>query len=173
MIAIVPQTPVLLPGTVRENIIYGLQPDSALISASKIEAAAQMAGIHEFVQSLPQGYATIVGEGGMGMSGGQAQRIVIARAVIRNPRILILDEATSALDDESARIIKNSVIRLMRETQRCLTVIVVTHSKAMMSFADQVIVMDGGCVAEQGSYTELLARRGKLWKMLKPGSSTG
>lgn len=173
MIGIVPQTPVLLPGTVRENIIYGLQPDSATISATKIEAAAQMAGIHEFIQSLPQGYATIVGEGGMGMSGGQAQRIVIARALIRKPRILILDEATSALDDESSRIIKNSVIRLIRETQGCLTVIIVTHSKAMMSFADQVIVMDGGCVAEQGSYTELLARGGKLWEQLKPGTSTG
>lgn len=167
MISIVPQTPVLLPGTVRENIVYGLEEASGLISASNIEAAAQMAGIHEFIQSLPQGYATTVGEGGMGMSGGQAQRVVIARALIRNPRVLILDEATSALDDESARIIKNTVIRLIRAKKGRLTVIVVTHSKAMMSFADQVIVMEGGSVAEQGSYAELLARRGKLWDMLK------
>ena len=167
MISMIPQTPVLLPGTVRENIVYGLQEDSGLISASRIEAAAQMAGIHEFIQSLPQGYATTIGEGGMGMSGGQAQRVVIARALIRNPRVLILDEATSALDHESAKIIRNSVIQLIREMKGRLTVIVVTHAKEMMSFADQVIVMDRGSVAEQGSYAELLTRRGKLWAMLK------
>lgn len=166
MISMVPQTPILLPGTVRENIVYGLQPGPKSISASRIEAAAHMAGIHEFIQSLPQGYATTIGEGGIGMSGGQAQRVVIARALVRNPRILILDEPTSALDDESAGIIKNSIVRLMQEKQGRLTVILVAHSKAMMSFADHVIVMDEGCVAEQGSYAELLGRGGKLSEML-------
>lgn len=167
MISMVPQTPILLPGTVRENIVYGLQPGPNSISASRIEAAAHMAGIHEFIQSLPQGYATIIGEGGIGMSGGQAQRVVIARALVRNPRILILDEPTSALDDESAKIIKNSIVRLMNQKQGRLTVILVAHSKAMMSFADHVIVMDEGCVAEQGSYAELLACGGKNFEMLQ------
>ncbi|KAK5051002.1 hypothetical protein LTR84_003561 [Exophiala bonariae] len=166
MISIVPQTPVLIPGTVRENIAYGLQADVNSISASRIEAAAHMAGIHEFIQSLPQGYASVVGEGGIGMSGGQAQRVVVARALIRNPRILILDEPTSALDDDSARVIKNSIVRLMQEKGSRLTVILVTHSKAMMSFADHVIVMKEGAVAEQGSYAELLARPGELSEML-------
>lgn len=166
MISIVPQTPVLLPGTVRENIVYGLQPGATPISASRIEAAAHMAGIHEFIQSLPQGYATIVGEGGIGMSGGQAQRVVVARALIRNPRILILDEPTSALDDESAQIIKNSIVRLMQEKGCQLTVILVTHANAMMEFADHVIVIEDGSVAEQGSYAELSTHPGKLSDML-------
>lgn len=167
LIAIVPQTPVLFPATVRENITYGLQTGTSLVSAACIESAARAAGIHEFIQSLPQGYATIVGEGGLGVSGGQGQRIVVARALIRDPKILILDEATSALDHESAGVIRDSIINLIRTKEGKLTVVVVTHAEEMMSFADHVVVLENGSVAEEGAYQDLLTRRGKLWEMLE------
>jgi ATP-binding cassette subfamily B (MDR/TAP) protein 1 len=176
LIALVPQTPVLLPTTVRENITYGLPSNSlsTSISASSIESAARAAGIHDFIVSLPQGYATLVGDGGLSVSGGQAQRIVIARALIRDPKILVLDEATSALDYESAGLIRQSILRLVREgkrTGKLLTIIVVTHGREMMEFADNVVVMDQGAVVEQGRFDELMALegRGKLWAMLNAG----
>lgn len=171
LIAIVPQTPALIPTTVRENITYGLAPDSTFISASQIEWAARAAGIHEFIQSLPQGYATVIGDGGLGVSGGQAQRIVIARALLRDPRILILDEATSALDHESAEIIRVSIKSLLQKKKTKLTVIMVTHAADMMSFADHVAVLDEGSLVEEGPFTELLSKRGRLWKMLQSGEA--
>lgn len=167
LVAVVPQSPTILPTTVRENITYGLSPDSPFVSASGIEAAAHLAGIHEFIQSLPQGYATIIGDGGLGVSGGQAQRIVIARALIRNPRVLILDEATSALDGESAEVIRSSISKLVSRKQRKLTVIVVTHAREMMAFADEVVVLAQGTIIEQGPFRELLSRRTILWEMLR------
>jgi ATP-binding cassette subfamily B (MDR/TAP) protein 1 len=169
LIAIVPQTPVLLQGTLRDNIAYGLVSTSALNTASKIETAAVAAGIHDFIMSLPQGYATQIGEGGIGLSGGQAQRIVVARAFLRNPRILILDEATSALDRKSAEVIRQSIIDLLKKKHGKLTVIVVTHAKAMMNFADHVAVMEQGSVVEQGSFQQLMVSRGRLWHMLNAG----
>jgi ATP-binding cassette subfamily B (MDR/TAP) protein 1 len=162
LVACVPQQPVILPTTARENISYGLHA----ASASRIEAAARSAGVHEFIQSLPQGYATVIGEGGLGISGGQAQRIVIARALVRDPQVLILDEATSALDVESAEIIRQTVLDVIRKKHGKLTVIVVTHSRDMMSFADHVVVLEAGSVAEQGSFNDLLASKGKLWELL-------
>ncbi|KAK5209706.1 ATP-dependent permease [Exophiala xenobiotica] len=173
LIAIVPQTPVLFSATVRENITYGLQTGTSLVSATCIESAARAAGIHEFIQSLPQGYATIIGDGGLGVSGGQGQRIVVARALIRDPKILILDEATSALDHESAGVIRDSIINLIRTKEGKMTVVVVTHAKEMMSFADHVIVLENGSVAEEGAYQELLRRRAKLWEMLEVDASPG
>ncbi|ETI26967.1 hypothetical protein G647_10066 [Cladophialophora carrionii CBS 160.54] len=178
LIALVPQTPVIFPTTVRENIIYGLSSNrlstSASALASSIESAARAAGIHDFIVSLPQGYATVLGDGGLDVSGGQAQRIVIARALIRHPKILILDEATSALDHESAGVIRQSILRLVCEGRRkgkALTVIVVTHAREMMEFADHVVVMDQGTVIEQGGFDELmtLEGRGRLWGMLHAG----
>ncbi|KIW71943.1 hypothetical protein PV04_00169 [Phialophora macrospora] len=176
LIALVPQTPVLLPITVRENITYGLPSSSLSTSelASSIDSAARAAGIHDFIVSLPEGYATLVGDGGLSVSGGQAQRIVIARALIRDPKILILDEATSALDHESAGLIRQSILKLVHEGKRKgkpLTVIVVTHGREMMEFADNVVVMDQGAVVEQGGFDELMALegRGKLWAMLNAG----
>ncbi|OAL23986.1 hypothetical protein AYO22_06010 [Fonsecaea multimorphosa] len=169
LIATVPQIPVLLPATVRENITYGLPPDSPWRSATRIESAARSAEIHEFIQSLPQGYATIIGDGGIGISGGQAQRIVIARALIRDPKILILDEATSALDRESAASIRESIKRLSRGKRGKLTVVMVTHAREMMEIADHVVVMEEGSVVEQGDFTELVGKRGKLWALLNAG----
>ncbi|KIW42609.1 uncharacterized protein PV06_06141 [Exophiala oligosperma] len=167
LVAMVPQTPFLLPTTVRENIIYGLGPGSSLASATCIESAARSAGIHEFIQSLPQGYATIIGEAGLGVSGGQAQRIVIARALVRDPKILILDEATSALDRESADTVRTSIMGLVRRKQSTMTVIVITHAREMMTFADQVVVMENGTAVEEGPYRDLIRKKGKLWDMLQ------
>jgi ATP-binding cassette subfamily B (MDR/TAP) protein 1 len=114
--AIVSQTPVLFPGTIAENIAYGLSPSLPESSMESIRAAASAAGISEFIESLPQGYNTLVGEGGTVLSGGQSQRLSIARALVRNPDILILDEATSALDVVSANIIRDTIRRLMYDT---------------------------------------------------------
>tara|TARA_R110002003_G_scaffold207_1_gene15946 strand:+ start:11863 stop:15024 length:3162 start_codon:yes stop_codon:yes gene_type:complete len=113
-LAIVSQSPLIFPGTIAANISYGLSPSSPLASLANIRAAAESAGVAEFIDSLPNEYQTLIGEGGTGLSGGQAQRIAIARALVRDPDILILDEATSALDMASASIIRDTVRRLVR-----------------------------------------------------------
>jgi ATP-binding cassette subfamily B (MDR/TAP) protein 1 len=114
--AIVSQTPVLFPGSIAENIAYGLALSLPEAGVESIRAAAEAAGVSEFIDSLPQGYNTLIGEGGTGLSGGQAQRLSIARALVRNPDILILDEATSALDVSSANTIRDTILRLVRPT---------------------------------------------------------
>ena len=175
LLAIVPQDPVLLPGTVRENIIYGLSLNSDLTTDANIIAAARRAGIHDFVLSLPDGYDTVIGEGGLGMSGGQAQRVAIARALVRKPRILILDEPTSALDRDNAELVKQSILALLAETRWAsstgksgptLTVIIVTHAREMMESCDHVVMMEQGSVAEEGTFRELMRRKGPLWAMM-------
>lgn len=183
MVAVVPQTPVLFPGTVRENIVYGLDLNSELTTDCRVIEAARRAGVHDFVLSLPSGYDTVVGEGGLGVSGGQAQRIVIARALVRRPRILILDEATSALDHGNAKIVKQTILGLVRDakgrndgvgggkTKPALTVIVITHSREMMEWADHVVVMAQGHVAEEGRFDDLLRGKGCLWAMLSTRST--
>jgi ATP-binding cassette, subfamily B (MDR/TAP), member 1 len=182
LISIVTQTPTLLPATVAENIAYGLHDTSPLNTYAAVEGAARAAGIHDFIVSLPQGYDTLIGEGGTGLSGGQAQRIAIARALVRRPNVLILDEATSALDVESAALIRDTVKRLLefdrrqREPERGhvnqrLTVIIITHSREMMKIADRICMLDKGRVVETGPYGELVRRggafaalvRGKAW----------
>jgi ATP-binding cassette subfamily B (MDR/TAP) protein 1 len=168
MISIVPQTPTLFPTSVRANITYGLELNSGLTSIANVEHAAQRAGIHDFIVSLPSGYETVIGDGGLGLSGGQVQRIAIARALCRRPRILILDEATSALDGESAWVVRKSVSELVRE-ESGMTVIIITHSRDMMQCANCVVVLEQGRVAEEGGFRELVARKGKLWEMLRVG----
>jgi ATP-binding cassette subfamily B (MDR/TAP) protein 1 len=168
MISIVPQTPTLFPTSVRANITYGLELNSGLTSIANVEHAARRAGIHDFIANLPSGYETVIGDGGLGLSGGQVQRIVIARALCRRPKVLILDEATSALDGESAWVVRKSVSELVRE-ESGMTVIIITHSRDMMQCADYVVVLEQGRLAEEGGFRELVARKGKLWEMLRVG----
>jgi len=151
-LAVVPQESILFDGSVRENVVYGLPevPDSV------VERALRDANAWDFVQRLPQGLATPVGEKGARLSGGQKQRLAIARALIRDPRVLILDEATSALDSESEALIQEALARLMRGR----TTFVVAHRLSTIRDAHRIVVLDQGRVQDIGSHEELLARGG-------------
>jgi ATP-binding cassette subfamily B (MDR/TAP) protein 1 len=139
---------------------------SILASEGHVREAAKAAGIDEFISSLPMGYFTMVGDGGVGLSGGQKQRIVIARALLRQPQILILDEATSSLDPAGARIVRETIDRLVA-TRNNLTVIFITHSKEMIEIADHIIVLDDGVVVEEGPYRPLSQLvGGKLYDLI-------
>ncbi|RMD44251.1 hypothetical protein DV735_g842, partial [Chaetothyriales sp. CBS 134920] len=174
MVVLVPQTPVILPTTVRENITCGLDPGSEEARQHNIEQAAIQAGIHDFIMTLPNRYGTLIGHGGLGVSGGQAQRIVLARAIVRKPKILILDEPTSSLDPESTAIVRQSIQSLLASSRSeaqaghggGMTVIIITHARDMMAFADNVVVLEAGSVVEEGKYTELIAKKGKLTQLL-------
>lgn len=171
LISTVSQSPTIFPGTIEANITYGLDPesDTELTKPRNVHAAAKAAGIHEFISSLPGGYFTVVGDGGVGLSGGQAQRIVIARALVRQPQILVLDEATSSLDPESAELIRRTVQKLVTARQG-LTLVIITHAREMMEIADNVVVLDQGCVVEEGEYGVLAGRLGgKLRELLGEG----
>ncbi|PYH92900.1 ABC a-pheromone efflux pump AtrD [Aspergillus ellipticus CBS 707.79] len=165
LISIVSQQPSIFPGTIAANITYGLDDSSPLQSMFNVQAAAKAAGIDEFITSLPEGYFTVIGDGGAGLSGGQAQRLVIARALVRQPQILIMDEATSSLDPSNARIIRQTVQRLVA-TRRGLTVLIITHARDMMEIADNIIVIEQGRVVEEGSYKELAQQPGGKLKAL-------
>lgn len=167
LISIVPQTPHLLPATISENIAYGLPEQSSDASVSSVRRAAKLAGIDSFIRSLPLGYSTLIGEGGTGLSGGQAQRIAIARAVVRKPKLLILDEATSALDEESAAGVRKLVERL---AEQGVGVLIVSHERGMMEGREDVVVLAQGEVAERGGFGELMGRRrGELRRLLGEG----
>jgi len=173
LIVPVSQTPTLFAASVAENISYGLPSDSPYNNMDSIIAAAQQAGIHEFVSSLPLGYNTAIGDGGMGLSGGQAQRIAIARALVREPSVLILDEATSALDVESASLIRHTIKDLVDTPGRAITVLIITHSRDMMDIAEHIVVLDQGQIVEEGGFEELLAKGGALSNLLSGGQWAG
>lgn len=151
-IGIVQQDVYLFDGTVAENIAYG-RPDA---TADEIREAAREANIEEFVESLPDGFETMVGERGARLSGGQKQRIAIARVFLKDPQVLILDEATSALDNESERAVQRSLARLSDGR----TTIVIAHRLSTIKGADEIVTIDHGRVAEKGTHDELLARGG-------------
>ncbi|RKN08351.1 ABC transporter ATP-binding protein [Streptomyces radicis] len=162
-LSVVPQESILFAGTVRENVTYGL-PDAGDDDA--LRAALEAANAWEFVARLPHGLDTVVGQRGAMLSGGQRQRLAIARALIRDPRVLILDEATSALDGRSEALVQEALGRLMHGR----TVLVVAHRLSTIRNADRIVVMDGGRVRETGTHDELVARGG-LYSALQPGRS--
>lgn len=152
-IAIVPQETLLFGGTVRDNIAYG-KPDATL---DEIEAAARSANADEFIQNLKDGYSTIVGERGVMLSGGQRQRIAIARAILKNPRILILDEATSSLDETSQVLVQEALEKLMDGR----TTLVIAHRLSTIKNANKIVVLRGGRIVESGSHSELISAGGE------------
>ena len=156
-IGVVPQTTLLFDGTLRENVTYGLEKvsDDALW---KIFADANLA---EFVRSLPHGMDTPLGEGGAQLSGGQRQRLAIARALVRNPRLVILDEATSALDTESERLVQAALVRLTQGR----TTLIVAHRFSTIRHAHRIVVLHGGKIVEVGTQAELLARPGQFHRL--------
>jgi len=156
--AIVPQEVLLFGGTIRENIAYG-KPGAG---QAEIEAAARKANAHAFIAGFPQGYDTVVGERGVQLSGGQRQRIAIARAVLKDPAILILDEATSALDSESERLVQEALDELMKER----TSLVIAHRLSTIRHADKILVLDHGRVVESGTHDELIAQQGGVYNSL-------
>ena len=152
LMGVVSQDTVLLNDTVRANIAYG----SPGATAEQIEAAAEAANAAAFIATLPQGFNTVLGERGTRLSGGQRQRIAIARALLRDPPILILDEATSALDTESERLVQQAIERLMQDR----TVLVIAHRLATVRDADEIVVLDAGRLVQRGSHEELLRASG-------------
>ena len=154
--AVVSQDTFIFHTTVKENIVYGVED----ASDTDIYEAAQMANALDFILALPQGFDTVLGDRGVRLSGGQRQRIAIARALLRNPEILILDEATSALDSVTERLIQESLERLSAGR----TVIAIAHRLSTIANADKVVVMEKGRIVEQGGYQDLLRNRGTLWK---------
>ena len=151
-IGIVQQDVYLFCGTIKENIAYG-KPDASM---EEIIDAARKANIHDFIESLPDGYDTFVGERGTRLSGGQKQRISIARVFLKNPPILILDEATSALDNESERWIQQSLEILAKDR----TTITIAHRLSTIQGADEILVIADSGIAERGTHEELIAKNG-------------
>ena len=170
LIAVVPQTAMLFPTTILGNIIYGLPELSPFAALPTAAQAAIDAGIHDFIISLENGYCTLIGDGGMGLSGGQAQRICIARALVRRPKLLILDEATSALDALSAQAIRETVQKTMKRQRGKMAVLLVSHSTEMMQIADTIVVIENGRVVEQGSFDKLIRRGGQFARLVGVGA---
>ena len=156
-IGIVPQDTVLFNDSVYYNIQYG-RPEAA---REEVIEAARAAHIHEFIESLPDGYEARVGERGLKLSGGEKQRVAIARAILKNPAILIFDEATSALDSETEKSIQGELARIAQGH----TTLVIAHRLSTIMDADQILVMDAGRITERGSHRELLARNGAYAQM--------
>jgi ATP-binding cassette subfamily B protein len=159
-IGIVPQDTVLFNDSIRYNLAYG-RPDA---SQQEIEQAAAMAHIRDFIESLPQGYDTLVGERGLKLSGGEKQRIAIGRAILKRPRILVFDEATSSLDSNTEQAIQET----LREVAENHTTLVIAHRLSTVVDADRILVMEQGRIVEQGSHRQLLASAGiyqRMWRL--------
>jgi ATP-binding cassette subfamily B protein len=158
VIGMVPQDTVLFNDTIEYNIRYG-RPDA---TEREVRDAAKLAQIHDFIMTLPQGYDSLVGERGLKLSGGEKQRVAIARTILKAPPILMLDEATSALDSHTEKDIQDALERVARER----TSLVIAHRLSTVVHADNIIVLDHGEIVEQGTHVELLVRRGlyaSLW----------
>ncbi|TDL27874.1 P-loop containing nucleoside triphosphate hydrolase protein [Rickenella mellea] len=164
-VAVVSQNPNLFDATIAENISYG----SKSMSIEDIHRAARAAHVHDFIMSLPKGYDTMVGENASLISGGQAQRLSIARALARPSRILILDECTSALDPAN----QAAVVETIRSAKVGRTTLMVTHKLQIMQMCDRILVMHDGAIAEQGTYEDLMRRNGIFYQLASGGEWTG
>ncbi len=158
MIGVVSQEVILFNDSIEQNIAYGVHDE---VNSARVEEAARLANAHGFIMEKPQKYETMVGDRGIQLSGGQRQRIAIARAMVKNPEILIFDEATSALDNESEKVVQQAIDHAMENR----TSLVVAHRLSTIKNADRIIVMERGEVVEAGSHEELLVRNG-VYKML-------
>lgn len=156
-ISVVPQMPVLFTGTIRDNIIYGLEA----VTDEQVAHAVEAANLKSVIAKFPMGLDTMIEEHGANLSGGQRQRISIARAVIRDPRVIILDEATSALDTISEREIQDALDRLIKDR----TTFIVAHRLSTVRGADRIVVLDKGKIREEGSYQELMDLKGEFYEM--------
>jgi ATP-binding cassette, subfamily B, bacterial MsbA len=157
-IGLVTQETVLFNDTVRANIAYGMDE----VDEARVESAARAAFAHDFILDLPRRYDTVIGERGSRLSGGQKQRIAIARAILKDPPILILDEATSALDAESERLVQGALANLMRGR----TTLVIAHRLTTVRDADRIMVLEGGLVREEGRHEDLLRQKDGLYSRL-------
>lgn len=158
-IGLVPQETVLFRGTVYDNIAYA-RPDAPF---DEVVSAAKAANAHEFIESLDEGYRTLLGEDGLQLSGGQRQRIAIARALLNNPRLLIFDEATAALDSESETLIQDA----LHQATRGRTTFIIAHRLSTVRRADRIVVLDQGTVVEDGRHEDLMARDGTYARLLR------
>ena len=156
---IVSQEAILFNDTIYNNIVFGKEG----VSEEEVFRAAQIAHAHEFIVHTENGYQTNIGDRGNKLSGGQRQRLTIARAILKNPDILILDEATSALDSESERLVQQAFLELMKNR----TSIVIAHRLSTVRHADEIIVMNEGKIIERGTHDELLERGKEYAKLVK------
>ncbi len=158
-IGVVSQEPILFSCSIAENIRYG----RASATDAEVFAAARAANAHSFIETFPEGYATLVGERGAQLSGGQKQRVAIARAVLKDPRILVLDEATSALDAESEHLVKEALERLMKGR----TTLIIAHRLSTVAGADRVCVLDGGQIVQSGAHGALMGQEGLYRRLVE------
>jgi ATP-binding cassette subfamily B protein len=157
LIAVVPQNAILFSGTIRENITYGLSS----VSEERLMEIVEAANLKEMLDSLPNGLDTRIGEHGGKLSGGQRQRITIARAMIRDPRVILLDEATSALDNVSEKKVQTAI----RNVSKGRTTFIVAHRLTTVMDADRIAVIKNGACEECGTYKELMELQGEFFRM--------
>ncbi|HEY1047851.1 MAG TPA: ATP-binding cassette domain-containing protein, partial [Bacteroidia bacterium] len=157
LMGIVSQEPILFNDTIANNIVFGMEG----VSKADIIKAAEKANAMEFIEKTENGFDTIIGERGSKLSGGQRQRLAIARALLRNPKILILDEATSALDNQSEKLVQQALDNL-REGR---TTLVIAHRLTTIQDSDEIIVLDRGHIVERGQHNDLLERKGHYYRL--------
>ena len=162
-ISLVSQEPILFSGTISENIILGMPADAPPVEHDDLVKCCTDANIHEFIDSLPDGYNTLIGNKGVTLSGGQRQRVTIARAILRNPKILLLDEATSALDSTSERLVQAALSRAAEGR----TTVAVAHRLSTIRHADCIFVLDQGRIVEKGTHSQLIAAKGLYQKFVE------